>query len=950
MRKKVLAVLMIAAMLLCFMPSTAFAEGPVDADSGVVFTKTASQTNDGNVEITLKAYTTSTTVTSISSRPVDIVLVLDQSGSMKESFGKGSRQEAMKSAVKKFIDNIDPNGGHRVSVVTFGSDASKLADWTSADEAGKASLLSKIDKLPKEPQGATNVAAGMNTANSLLNSANEESQKVVIVFTDGVPTEYRDFDTGVADEAIATAKTMKYAGVKVYTIGIFNGADPKELNGDKYDRAVIGDIDCDGSEGSYWGNTTVKEIFGYDVRNIDVPAGNRFLNYLSNNFKEATEIGITNKYDFKGLWGGDGWYITKNFDRSDSKYYRTASDAAGLSDVFEKIQSETMVPAIELDASTVISDGISSFFNAPAATGIKVYTADFGGSEFNEANLTDITGKVSISVTEDKKVEVSGFNFNDNYISSTPRTVNGKDFYGKELIIKFTVAPDYTAIDNALGNGTLVKDTASTDYKVPTNTDAQILKGTEVVAAADGRSASMHTVTYQVAGENAPRKVQLRAAGAQVKKEADLTGYSEWTSNQIAATDINTSGYFTMPNTDVVFTCEADNTPVIPKNPVATDIDGLSGKVQVECETNTAGHKEALYNLTDFSISEVQGTEGNYYVTLTVPAAPYVAEYVKTYGDHTQVATDPASKELIASYDGQGWSIAATSKAVFHVECAVTPQPVIPKKPVATDIDGLSGKVQVECETNTAGHKEALYNLTDFSISEVQGTEGNYYVTLTVPAAPYVAEYVKTYGDHTQVATDPASKELIASYDGQGWSIAAADKVVFHVECVTSDPDPVTPPTHYYTVKWNNYDNTNLETDYCTYYQMPTYDSATPVKPEDDQYIYEFIGWDKEVVRVTGDAVYTAQFKAIAKDITDPDNGGSGNTPAGPDQPSKPSKPDANAGAGQNAGGQNTGAQDGQNSSVPKTEDGQNMMFWLLLMAAALAGAGVTYRLAGKQK
>ena len=167
---------------------------------------------------------------------------------------------------------------------------------------------------------------------------------------------------------------------------------------------------------------------------------------------------------------------------------------------------------------------------------------------------------------------------------------------------------------------------------------------------------------------------------------------------------------------------------------------------------------------------------------------------------------------------------------------------------------------------------------------------------------------------------------------------------------MTSDPDPVTPPTHYYTVKWNNYDNTNLETDYCTYYQMPTYDSATPVKPEDDQYIYEFIGWDKEVVRVTGDAVYTAQFKAIAKDITDPDNGGSGNTPAGPDQPSKPSKPDANAGAGQNAGGQNTGAQDGQNSSVPKTEDGQNMMFWLLLMAAALAGAGVTYRLAGKQK
>lgn len=821
--KKLLAVLMIVMMVMCFMPTMAFAEGPADAadaDSGVVFTKTASQTNDGNVEITLKAYTTSTTVTSISSKPVDIVLVLDQSGSMQDRFGNESRQEAMKSAVKKFIDNIDPNGGHRVSVVTFGSDASKLAGWTTADEAEKASLLSKIDGLPKEPQGATNVAAGMDTAASLLNSANKESQKVVIVFTDGVPTTQSEFSTAVADEAIATAKTMKDAGVKVYTIGIFNGADPNQMYG-----AEGFDTNSNGTVGSEWKEEKWGLFPNTDFPETDVPAGNRFLNLLSSNFKDASKIGLTRTtFGFGILRYGIKYGITQNFDRSDSKYYRTASDAAGLRDVFEKIQSETMVPAIELDASTVISDGISSFFNAPAATGIKVYTADFGGSEFNEANLTDITGEVSISVTKDKKVEVSGFNFNDNYISSTPRTVNGKDFYGKELIIKFTVAPDYTAIDNALGNGTLVKDTASTDYKVPTNTDAQILKGTEVVAAADGRSASMHTVTYQVTGENAPRKVQLRAAGAQVKKEADLTGYSEWTSNQIAATDINTSGYFTMPDTDVVFTCEADNTPVVPE------------------------------------------------------------------------------------------------------------------KPVATDIKGLSEKVKIECETKTTEHAVKLYNLTDFSISEVQGTEGNYYVTLTVPAEPYVAKYVEVYGAHTQVATDPARRELTATYDGEKWSVAENAKVIFHVECSTQDPNPDKPPvypTHYYTIKWNNYDNTNLETDYCTYYQLPTYDSATPVKPADEKYTYEFIGWDKEVVRVTGDAIYTAQFKAVAKvqpkpedpaDPTNPEKPGKPDKPAKPEKPAKPDKPD---------------------TEVPKTGDtsADNMIINLfLLTSSALAAALLWYR------
>ena len=219
MKKKVFAVFMIVAMLLCFMPAMAFAvDGTAgNDDNGVVFTKTAVQNDDGNVEITLKAYTTSKTVTSVSSKPVDIVLVLDQSGSMADSFGTVTRQAAMKDAVANFIDNIDPNGGHRVSVVTFGSKASTFAEWTDANETGKSRLIEKInddEKLPAIPKGATNVAAGMETAKSLLESANADtdSQKVVIVFTDGVPTTRNEFSTSVADNAIAVAKRMKDDG------------------------------------------------------------------------------------------------------------------------------------------------------------------------------------------------------------------------------------------------------------------------------------------------------------------------------------------------------------------------------------------------------------------------------------------------------------------------------------------------------------------------------------------------------------------------------------------------------------------------------------------------------------------------------------------------------------------------------------------------------------------
>ena len=814
--KKIFAILMIVMMVVCFMPAMAFAvDGTAgNDDNGVVFTKTAVQNDDGNVEITLKAYTTSTTVTSTSSKPVDMVLVLDQSGSMADGFGEGSRQAAMKSAVKSFIDKIDPNGEHRVSVVTFGSDAANYVGWTNADETGKSVLIEKIDKLPDSPKGATNVAAGMNNAASLLTSSKAGSKKVVIVFTDGVPTTSDEFSTSVADNAIAAAKGMKDAGAKVYTIGIFNGADPSQM----YGAEGFG-TNSNGTVGSEWKEENWGLFPDTDFPKTDVPAGNRFLNLLSSNYKDASKIGLTRTTFGLGiLHYGIKYEITENFDRSDSKYYLTASDAAGLSNVFEKIQSETMVPAIELDASTVISDGISAYFNAPAATDVKVYTVAYNGTSFDETSLADITLDVKAGVSADKKVTVTGFNFNDNYISSEARLVNGKEFYGKELIIKFIVTPNYEAIDSALEAGNLIRNADGANYKVPTNIDAQILKDNKVVASADGGYASMHKVTYWIDGKNAPYKVQLRAAGAQVQKIADLAAHTAWRSEQIAATNIDTSGYFTMPDKDVVFTCDAEDVPVVPDKPNATHINGLTGKVQVECESKTTEHAEALYDLTDFVISEVQETEGNYYVTLTVPAAPYVEKYVNAYGEHTQVATDPESKELTATYD-----------------------------------------------------------------------------------------------------------------DGK-WSIAETDKVVFHVECITSNQNPDKPPvypTHYYTVKWNIYDNTNLETDYCTYYQMPTYDSATPVRPADEEYTYEFIGWDKEVVRVTGDAVYTAQFKAVAKVQPNPEKPGKPDKPAKPEKPEKPAKPDK------------------PDTEVPKTGDtsADNMIINLfLLTSSALAAALLWYR------
>ena len=161
---------------------------------------------------------------------------------------------------------------------------------------------------------------------------------------------------------------------------------------------------------------------------------------------------------------------------------------------------------------------------------------------------------------------------------------------------------------------------------------------------------------------------------------------------------------------------------------------------------------------------------------------------------------------------------------------------------------------------------------------------------------------------------------------------------VFKVEALDYPPTPI----FKYVVLWNNYDGTNLETDYYNFYDMPTYDGPTPVRPEDDKYTYEFIGWDKEIVRVTRNEIYTAQYKAIPKevDIDEPE------TPLGPTDPDKPGK-------GENVDDPDVpgGSYDpDKNHGKPKTGDDQNMLFWLLLMAAAGVGGVVTVRKVRKEK
>ena len=202
---------------------------------------------------TLSAMSSTSNSTVTVTTPLDIVMVLDASGSMSDPMGGGDetkRIDALKNAANSFIDTIaKQNEGiegvdrqHRVAIVKFAGDKtdkigndqykqgqfwynySQVVEGLTDCSGGKATnLKNKIAGI--KPAGATRADYGLELAGDIT-SGREDAKKIVVFFTDGKPTSFSEFDSGVANAAVTAAKKMKDGKATVYTIGIFSGADP----------------------------------------------------------------------------------------------------------------------------------------------------------------------------------------------------------------------------------------------------------------------------------------------------------------------------------------------------------------------------------------------------------------------------------------------------------------------------------------------------------------------------------------------------------------------------------------------------------------------------------------------------------------------------------------------------------------------------------------------------
>lgn len=335
---------------------------PMDPDKvSEVGGSTSAEYDHGLVTINLMASsaTKNIKVESNTTKPVDVVMVLDRSGSMNDNGKLGKLKQCANAFVQKLYENAEKTGAdHRVALAGFAMGAVQSSGWPaylnsglmvteSGGQRGYQNICSQgcsdallsvnaggainerivgaIDSMTAS--GATAADVGLDIARRIfaenpvrMGEGGKARERIVLFITDGVPTSFYDTDhkqvTSTAAGAISMADTIKNGqGARIYSVGVDSNASASAPFNSSSDGAI--------TQGS--GNN--KKVTSYDF--------NRFLHAISSNYPGAKAM--------SNLGTGD----------KSAGYYMAANNTASLDGIFTTILYSSVYDTQAFDRATL---------------------------------------------------------------------------------------------------------------------------------------------------------------------------------------------------------------------------------------------------------------------------------------------------------------------------------------------------------------------------------------------------------------------------------------------------------------------------------------------------------------------------------------------------------------------------------------------------------------------
>lgn len=447
-----------------------------DSD-GVFLDKSATYDEQTNkIKIQLESYITGSVKGN--AKPIDIVLILDQSGSMEEDFSEISYAdlnvevyEAVGNGVYSYQPRnswgeytllhddrgwffynrwdkqyISESSGGRITITRQGALIDILATTggfidTIVDEAQKNKVTYRVGAIAF-------TARGNGSSNAEIISVTNGFQEIIghsEEIKNGIKALEPDFGTwpsGAFEKAESWFERYSNEGTQKVAV-FFTDGEPGGGNGVEWDEAGPTINTAKSMKATGVTIYSVGIFDGADANNTN-SASNRFMHGVSSNYPNATAT--TGWSGYNGVELGDR-YTTEDDEQPD--YYLTAGDAGGLEDIFDAIADE-MQPSIDLGANTVVKDTVTDQFTIPEGTeGIKCYTSEYLGNDSwaDKVLVNDLTPVVS-----ENTVTVTGFNFTENMVAD--RDLNGEPT-GKKLIVEFYIEPkeDFIGGNAVITNG-----------------------------------------------------------------------------------------------------------------------------------------------------------------------------------------------------------------------------------------------------------------------------------------------------------------------------------------------------------------------------------------------------------------------------------------------------------------------------------------------------------------